>query len=173
MPDPLELEGARCAVVPLMRARLALVDELVVERLPGLAAVTGPLDYLPVPSGGLRRVDAVRIGGGSFEVVNVPSGEMGSVDIPGSALFVRRQDERTLVRPDQYPYATHAFPSSHQTLLTNRRARRFYRPSAETGLRRLSSLSSSLSHPMTASRVHCSSCIASRVRIILTPSGTV
>src|SRR5437867_12445957 len=123
MPDTLELKGAGCAVVPLMRAGLALVDELVVERLPGLTAVIGPLDHLPVPSGGLRRVDAVRIGRRSLEVVNVPSGEMGSIDSPGSALFVRRQDERTLVRPDQYPYATHAFLPS--TLLTNRRARRF------------------------------------------------
>src|SRR2546422_11153833 len=99
MPDPLELEGARCAVVPLMRARLALVDELVVERLPGLAAVTGPLDYLPVPSGGLRRVDAVRIGGGSLVVGKLPSGEKGGGDIPGSALFVRRHNERTPWRP--------------------------------------------------------------------------
>ena len=62
MPDALELKGAGGPVVPLVGAGLALVDELVIDRLPGLATVVGALDHLPVPSGGLRRVDAVRIG---------------------------------------------------------------------------------------------------------------
>src|SRR5256885_11227332 len=97
MPDPLELEGARCAVVPLMRARLALVDELVVERLPGLAAVTGPLDYLPVPSGGLRRVDAVRIGGGCLSVVKRPSRRKGGRGPSRSAAFLPPPDQRSPV----------------------------------------------------------------------------
>src|SRR2546429_8224718 len=118
MPDPLELEGARCAVVPLMRARLALVDELVVERLPGLAAVTGPLDYLPVPSGGLRRVDAVRIGGGSFEGGKVPSREKGGVDIPGSAPFFPPPNQTPPVGPHHYPHPTPPLPPSHPPVPT-------------------------------------------------------
>jgi hypothetical protein len=39
MPDALELPGMRRAVVPLVRAGDAVVDELVAHRLPGLAAV--------------------------------------------------------------------------------------------------------------------------------------
>ena len=39
MPDALELPGMRRAVVPLVRAGDAVVDELVADRLPGLAAV--------------------------------------------------------------------------------------------------------------------------------------
>ena len=39
MPDPLELPRMRRAVVPLVRAGNAVVDELVAHRLPGLAAV--------------------------------------------------------------------------------------------------------------------------------------
>src|SRR5207245_6453407 len=71
MPDPLELKGTRCAVVPLMGARFALVDELVIERFPGLATVVGALDHLPVPAGGLRPVDAIRIRGRAIDVVNI------------------------------------------------------------------------------------------------------
>ena len=44
MPDALELPGVRRAVVPLVRAGHAVVDELVAHRLPGLAAVVGALD---------------------------------------------------------------------------------------------------------------------------------
>ena len=47
MPDPLELPGMRRAVVPLVRAGDAVVDELVAHRLPGLAAVVGALDHCP------------------------------------------------------------------------------------------------------------------------------
>ena len=39
VPDALEFPGVRRAVVPLMRAGDAVVDELVADRLPGLAAV--------------------------------------------------------------------------------------------------------------------------------------
>ena len=109
MPDALELKGAGGPVVPLVGAGLALVDELVIDRLPGLATVVGALDHLPVPSGGLRRVDAVRVGRRAFDVEDIPSGEVGSLDVPGFTLFVRRQDERALVRPDQHSYSAHAF----------------------------------------------------------------
>ena len=44
VPDPLELPGMRRAVVPLVGAGHAVVDELVAHRLPGLAAIVGALD---------------------------------------------------------------------------------------------------------------------------------
>ena len=50
MPDALELPGMRRAVVPLVRAGHAVVDELVADRLPGLAAVVRALDQLPEPA---------------------------------------------------------------------------------------------------------------------------
>ena len=61
MPDSLELPGMRRAVVPLVRAGDAVVDELVIHRLPGLAAVVRALDQLPEPAAGLRRIQAIRI----------------------------------------------------------------------------------------------------------------
>ena len=44
MPDALELPGVRRAVVPLVRAGNAVVDEFVAHRLPGLAAIVRALD---------------------------------------------------------------------------------------------------------------------------------
>src|SRR5207245_6082523 len=61
MPHALELPGARRPVVPEVRAGLALVDELVPHRLPGLAPVVGALDQLPEPPGGLCRIEPIRI----------------------------------------------------------------------------------------------------------------
>ena len=58
VPDPLELPRMRRAVVPLVRAGNAVVDELVADRLPRLAAVVRALNELAEPAGGLRRVDA-------------------------------------------------------------------------------------------------------------------
>ena len=52
MPDSLELPRVRRAVVPLVRAGVALVDELVAHRLPRLAAIVGALDQLPEPAAG-------------------------------------------------------------------------------------------------------------------------
>ena len=62
MPDALELERPRRAVIPLVGAGLAFVDELVSHRLPGLAAVIGALDELAEPAGRLRGIETVRIG---------------------------------------------------------------------------------------------------------------
>ena len=60
VPDALELPRVRRAVVPLVRAGNAVVDELVADRLPGLAAVVRALDHLPEPAAGLRGVEPVR-----------------------------------------------------------------------------------------------------------------
>ena len=63
MPDALELPGVGRAVVPLMRSRDAVVDELVADGLPRLAAVVGALDELSEPAGALRRVQTIRVSG--------------------------------------------------------------------------------------------------------------
>ncbi len=107
MPDALELPGVRRAVVPLVRAGDAVVDELVADRLPGLAAVVGALDQLPEPAAGLRRIQPIRIDGRSLEVVDLPAPEVGAADVPPFALAVRRQDERALPRTHQDPYSAH------------------------------------------------------------------
>ena len=96
MPDALELPGVRRAVVPLVRAGDAVVHELVAHRLPRLAAVVGALDHLPEPAAGLRRIQPIRVGGRSLEVVDLPAREVGAADVPPFALAVRRQDERAL-----------------------------------------------------------------------------
>ena len=85
VPDALELPRMRRAVVPLVRAGHAVVDELVARRLPRLAAVVRPLDDLPEPAARLRRVDAVRVGRRSLEVVDLPAAEMRPADVPLSA----------------------------------------------------------------------------------------
>ena len=110
MPDALELPGVRRAVVPLVRAGDAVVDELVAHRLPGLAAVVGALDQLPEPAAGLRRIQPVRIDGRALQVIDLPAPKVGAADVPLFALAVRRQDERALARADQNPYSAH--PSS-------------------------------------------------------------
>ena len=82
MPDALELPWVRRAVVPLMRSWDAVVEELVADGGPGEAAVVGALDYLSEPAGGLRGVDAVRVYWRTFEVVDLPAGEVGAGDGP-------------------------------------------------------------------------------------------
>ena len=107
VPDALELPRVRRAVVPLMRARNAVVGELVPRRLPGLAAVVRALDDLAEPPRRLRRVETVRIDRRSLEVIDLPATEVGTGDVPLLALAVGRQDERALARADEYPYAAH------------------------------------------------------------------
>src|SRR6266851_10434071 len=84
MPDALELPGARRAVVPEVRAGLAVVDELVPHRLPSLAPVVGALDQLPEPPGGLRRIEPIRIGRRSFKVVDLPAPKVRAGDLPAA-----------------------------------------------------------------------------------------
>ena len=105
MPDALELPGVRRAVVPLVRAGDAVVDELVADRLPRLAAVVGALDQLPEPAAGLRRIQPIRVDGRALEVVDLPAAKVGAADVPLFALAVRCQDERALACADQYSYS--------------------------------------------------------------------
>src|SRR4029077_5752274 len=103
MPDALELPGVLRAVVPLVRGEglsslfgRRVVDEFVALAFlrallrglllagrrpglnPGFAAVSGSLNDLPEPSAGLRRVDPVRIRRRSLQVIELPSGEVGT-----------------------------------------------------------------------------------------------
>src|SRR5207245_6936084 len=63
MPDSLELPGVRRAIVPLVRAGDAFVDEFVTHRLPRLATVVRALDQLPKPTTALRRIQPILVSG--------------------------------------------------------------------------------------------------------------
>src|SRR5215469_14350769 len=110
VPDPGELPRVRRAVVPLVRAGLALIAEVVADRLPGHPAVVGPLDQLAEPAGGLRRVQPVLVGGRSLEVVDLPAGEVRPADLPLLAFPVRTEHERALARSHEYSYTAHRQP---------------------------------------------------------------
>src|SRR3954447_9408935 len=90
------------------------VAEVVADGLPALAAVVGALHDLAVPARGLRRVDAVGIGGRSPQVVHLPAAPQRPPDLPVLALAVGRQHERTLARPHEHPHATHPMSSSRR-----------------------------------------------------------
>src|SRR5208282_1940736 len=122
MPHAFEFPGTLRAVVPLMsgerlaRFRRRVVDELVACGLrgtwggrfsgrrsglvPGFAAVVGALNQLPEPSAGLRRVDAIGIGGRCFQVIHLPACEVGAANLPLFALAVGCQDECALAGAD-------------------------------------------------------------------------
>ena len=95
------------AVVPLVRAGRPVVFELIADCFPGLPAVIGALDDLAEPTAGLRRVDAVWLGGRAFEVINFPTRKMRAADIPLLALAIGSQNERAFFCADQYSYFTH------------------------------------------------------------------
>ena len=118
MPDSLELPGVRRAVVPLVSAGVAVVHELVADRLPRLAAVVGALNHLPEPAAGLRRIQPVRVDGRALQVVDLPARKVGAADVPPLALAVRRQDERALRVPTSTRTAliAYSFPRSVRVL---------------------------------------------------------
>src|SRR5437016_3640599 len=99
MPHALEFPGMLRAVVPLVRAHLALIYEFVAlafghalgthqlfgtapGRLPGFAAVIRTLDDLAKPTARLRGVDAIRVNGRTFEVIHLPAREVRPADFP-------------------------------------------------------------------------------------------
>src|SRR5262249_51790931 len=102
VPDSFELPGLRCAVVPLMSSGLALVFKFITDCFPGLAAVIGPLDLLAEPAACLRNVQSILINRRSLCVIDFPSGEVGSADIPLLALTVGSQNKCTFSSADQY-----------------------------------------------------------------------
>src|SRR5919106_2373748 len=119
MPDALELPGTLCPIVPLVRARHALVDKHVAlplwhtvrthqilrlrsRRLPRFAAIIGALDDLPEPRARLRCVNAVRLNRRTFHMINLPARKMRAADLPAFARAIRCQDERAFPCANQY-----------------------------------------------------------------------
>src|SRR5215831_14093207 len=82
VPDASEFPRVRRAVVPEMRVRRAFVCEFVPNGFPRFSAVIGSLQHLAKPGAALRRVDTVGIGPRAFQVVDLPTGKMGTADIP-------------------------------------------------------------------------------------------
>ncbi len=79
-----------------MGAWIAVIEELVAARLPGLPAVARPLDLLAEPAGRLGRVEAVRVGSRSLEMVDLPAAEVRAAHLPPFPGAVGGQDERAL-----------------------------------------------------------------------------
>src|SRR6185503_20458351 len=75
MPDALEFQRVRRAVVPQVLAGNAVVDELVADGVPGRAAVVRALQDLSEPAARLRGIQPVRVRRRSFEVVDLPASE--------------------------------------------------------------------------------------------------
>src|SRR5262245_47538082 len=130
MPHAHELPWARCAVVKEMSSRGRRIRELVTRRFPRPAPVIRPLQHLPKPGAGLRRIDTVGIGGRALQVVDLPTGKMGTADIPVLSRPVRSQNEPAFARSDQHTY------SAHRLLLrrTSRSALRLSRRTSRSAL---------------------------------------
>ncbi len=115
MPDPGELPRMRRPVVPLVRARHAVVGKLVPYRLPRGAAVVGTLDQLPEPARGLRRVQPVGVCRGTLDVVDLPARKQRTLHVPALASGVGGQHESALPGAYQYTHTAHPV-SSPRTL---------------------------------------------------------
>src|SRR5271169_3793894 len=96
MPDSLEFPWMRRAVVPLMRAWDAVVQEFVTDWLPSFPAVIGSLYQLSKPGAELRGVKPIGIAGRTLQMVDLPARKVRAAQIPTFALAVRSQDESTL-----------------------------------------------------------------------------
>jgi hypothetical protein len=97
----------RGAVVPLVGTRDTVVTEIVAHRIPGDSAVIRALDKLAEPAAALGGVKAIRIGGRTRDMKNLPSREMRSLHVPLPTPLVGGEDECALSRADQDPYSGH------------------------------------------------------------------
>src|SRR5690242_1329817 len=103
MPDAFELPRMLRAVVPKVSSDFAFVNKLIALAarhafrpfqilraaagcVPGLAAIIGTLNDLAEPAARLRSVNAIRVRGRSFEMINFPAREMRAADFPTLAL---------------------------------------------------------------------------------------
>jgi len=98
MPDARKLPRMRRAVVPQVRAGSAVVCELISDRRPGAAAVIGALNDLAEPTGSLRCVEPVGVGGRAFDVIDFPAGKIRTAYLPRLTLAVGFKDERAFAR---------------------------------------------------------------------------
>ena len=102
VPDALELPRVRCAVVPLVRARDAVIRELVVHGGPRLAAVVRALNELAEPAARLGGVDPVRVDRRALQVIELPSAKEWPCNIPVLPRSICVDDESTLARSDEH-----------------------------------------------------------------------
>src|SRR5579884_1798387 len=107
MPHAREFPRMRRPVVPLVRTRNAVVFELVADGRPRFPRVVAALHDLTKPSAGLRRVDAIRIDRRPFHMVDFPTREMRTADIPLLAFLVGGKDEAALTGSDEQTYSAH------------------------------------------------------------------
>src|ERR1043166_2230512 len=104
MPDSLEFPGMRRAIVPLMRAWDAVVQEFVTDWRPSFPTVIGALYQLPKPTAVLRGIEPLCVGGRSLQMEYLPAGKMGARNVPLCAHCVGSENECTLARPHQSSY---------------------------------------------------------------------
>src|SRR3569832_1323453 len=97
----------RRSVVPLVRARNAIVGELVAHRRPSLPAVVRALDDLSEPAARLRRKESIRIGRRRRDEIDLPPRVVLVADIPLLSLAVRRENECALPCADENSCAAH------------------------------------------------------------------
>src|ERR1700733_583787 len=112
MPDALELPGMGRAVIPLVCARDAIIGELVSDGLPGRAAIVRALHGLAEPAARLRCIQAIRVYWGSFHVIHLPPGKVGTANLPLLALTGRGENECAFARADQNADSAHEIFSS-------------------------------------------------------------
>src|SRR6202020_686879 len=96
----------------LRRSRRRCFPRRRTRLMPGLASIIGALDDLPKPAAGLGRIQPIRIHGGSFDVIYLPTCEVRTTDVPLLALAVGCQDKRALACAYQHSYLTHCLSSS-------------------------------------------------------------
>src|ERR1700751_1984085 len=101
MPNAFELPRMLRAIVPFVRAGNTVVPELVADGFPSLSAVLRTLDHLAKPPAGLGGVQAIRVSRRAFNVINLPPGEVWSVDFPLRSLAVSGQDKCSFLCANQ------------------------------------------------------------------------
>src|SRR6266576_1398380 len=119
MPDPLEFPRMLRPVVPLVSAGNAVIIEFVTGGFPGFSAVIRALDDLAKPAAGLRRIQTIRFNRRAFDVINLPTRKVRSVNFPPVALPISSQNECTFSGANQYSYFAHIVVRSNDT--TNER----------------------------------------------------
>src|SRR5262249_38311868 len=77
---------------------------------PRLPAIVRSLQNLAEPAAGLRRINAVRFGGRSLHVLDLPAGKMRTAHFPVFPLSILVQNEPALARSNQPPYSAPCSP---------------------------------------------------------------
>src|SRR4051812_39990084 len=101
----------RRAVVPLVRAGCSLIEEFVVDWLPGLTGIIGALHDLSVPATRLGSIDPIGVHGRPLHMINFPTAEKWPRDIPLLTLAIGSEDERAFLGAYQHAHSAHLGPS--------------------------------------------------------------